>query len=76
VRGLCLRTFPAKRRRKIRAKAGFGTAQEEEDPRLRLRGSIPVRRLHLLGQSPRDLALRPSHAPAGLHLVKHLLQPP
>ena len=49
--------------------------EKKEDPRLRLRGSIPVRRLRLLWRSPRDLALRPSHAPLGSHLVKRLLQP-
>src|SRR5437763_353148 len=34
-----------------------------------------LRRFHLLWRSPRNLALRPSHAPSGSRLVKRLLQP-
>jgi len=48
--------------------------RKKEDPRLRLRGSIPVRRLRLLAVSP-GLGSAAQPVPIGAHLVKRLLQP-
>ena len=57
-----MRRGHAKRRTHPRGKAQFFRGLKEEDPRLRLRGSIPKATSPLLVES-RDLTLRPSHAP-------------
>ena len=50
ARGLCPRAFSAKRSTDSAEKRSFSAGLKEEDPRLRLRGSIPSRRPHLPGE--------------------------
>jgi hypothetical protein len=57
-----------------RAKTPVFARLKKEDPRLRLRGSIPSGCPAILLTAPEGLALRPSHAPV-VRLAKRLLQP-
>ena len=58
-----------------RGKAKLFRGLERGRPPAAAPGVDSLRRIHLLWRSPRNLALRPSHAPSGFHLVKRLLQP-